>query len=63
MRRVSADAAAGSNRIRPESADCILAFDLLTASVAITGDIYGHTSDDTARAAVKGLADQLGLPD
>jgi integrase len=31
------------------------------ASVAITGDIYGHTSDDTARAAVAGLADRLGL--
>jgi integrase len=33
------------------------------SSIAITGDIYGHTSDDTARAAVEGLADQLGLPD
>lgn len=33
------------------------------SSIAITGDIYGHTSDDTARAAVAGLADQLGLPD
>jgi integrase len=31
------------------------------SSIAITGDIYGHTSDDTARAAVEGLADQLGL--
>ena len=26
------------------------------SSVAITGDIYGHTSDDTARAAVEHLA-------
>jgi integrase len=33
------------------------------SSIAITGDIYGHTSDDTARAAVEGLASQLGLPD
>ncbi|MGV0069431.1 tyrosine-type recombinase/integrase [Mycobacterium colombiense] len=33
------------------------------SSIAITGDIYGHTSDDTARAAVQNLAAQLGLPD
>jgi hypothetical protein len=33
------------------------------SSIAITGDIYGRTSDDTARAAVEGLADQLGLED
>ena len=26
------------------------------SSVAITGDIYGHTTDDTARAAVDGLS-------
>ena len=31
------------------------------SSIAITGDVYGHTSDDTARAAVDGLAGQLGL--
>jgi len=31
------------------------------SSVAITGDVYGHTSDDTARAAVDGLAGRLGL--
>ena len=31
------------------------------ASIAITGDVYGHTSDDTARAAVDGLAGRLGL--
>ena len=24
------------------------------SSIAITGDVYGHTSDDTARAAVDG---------
>jgi integrase len=30
-------------------------------SIAITGDVYGHTSDDTARAAVEGLAGRLGL--
>jgi integrase len=33
------------------------------SSIAITGDIYGHTSDNTARAAVEGLAGQLGLLD
>jgi integrase len=31
------------------------------SSIAITGDVYGHTSEDTARAAVDGLAGQLGL--
>lgn len=31
------------------------------SSVAITGDVYGHTSDDTARAAVEGLSTELGL--
>jgi integrase len=31
------------------------------SSIAITGDTYGHTSDDTARAAIDGLADRLGL--
>jgi integrase len=31
------------------------------SSIAITGDVYGHTSDDTARAAVNGLAGRLGL--
>jgi integrase len=31
------------------------------SSSAITGDIYGHTSDGTARAAVDALAGQLGL--
>ena len=31
------------------------------SSISITGDIYGHTSDDTARAAVSGLAGRLGL--
>jgi len=33
------------------------------SSIAVTGDVYGHTSDATARAAVDGLADQLGLTD
>jgi len=38
------------------------AADLLgLSSIAITGDVYGHTSDDTARAAVDGLATRLGL--
>lgn len=31
------------------------------ASISITGDLYGHTRDDAARAAVKGLGDALGL--
>ncbi len=31
------------------------------SSIAITGDVYGHTSDDTARAAVDGRAGRLGL--
>jgi integrase len=31
------------------------------SSIAITGDVYGHTSDDTARAAVDGLSGRLGL--
>ena len=31
------------------------------SSIAITGDVYGHTSDDTARAAVNGLAPRLGM--
>jgi integrase len=33
------------------------------SSIAVTGDTYGHTSDTTARAAVDGLADRLGLLD
>jgi integrase len=33
------------------------------SSIAITGDIYGHTSDDTARSAVDTLAGQLGILD
>ena len=32
-----------------------------TSSRAITGDVYGHTSDDAARAAVDGLAGRLGI--
>ena len=36
--------------------------DLLGHSfIAATGDIFGHTSDDTARAAVDGLIGTLGL--
>ncbi|AZZ82572.1 site-specific integrase [Gordonia alkanivorans] len=31
------------------------------SSIAITGDVYGHTSDDTARSAVAGLSEVLGL--
>ncbi|MDG5483340.1 tyrosine-type recombinase/integrase [Mycolicibacterium gadium] len=33
------------------------------SSIAVTGDVYGHTSDTTARSAVDGLSDQLGLLD
>jgi integrase len=31
------------------------------SSIAITGDVYGHTSDDTARNAVDGWSGALGL--
>jgi integrase len=31
------------------------------SSIAITGDIYGHTSDVTTRAAIDRLSDALGL--
>ena len=31
------------------------------SSISITGDIYGHTTDQAARAAITGLAGQLGL--
>ena len=31
------------------------------SSIAVTGDLYGHTSDNTARAAVDGLGATLGL--
>jgi integrase len=31
------------------------------SSIVITGDIYGHTTDDTACAAIDGLAARLGL--
>jgi len=31
------------------------------SSIAITGGVYGHTSDETARAAVDGRAGRLGL--
>jgi integrase len=31
------------------------------SSIAITGDVYGHTSDDVARAAVDGWSSALGL--
>jgi integrase len=31
------------------------------SSIAVTGDIYGHTSDDAARAAVNGMIGTLGL--
>ena len=31
------------------------------SSISITGDIYGHTSDETARSAVDGWSGPLGL--
>jgi integrase len=31
------------------------------SSIAVTGDVYGHTSDDTARSAVEGLSGVLEL--
>ena len=31
------------------------------SSIATTGDVYGHTSEDTARSAVDGLAGRPGL--
>jgi integrase len=31
------------------------------SSISITGDIYGHMSDATARAAIDGLTSILGL--
>ena len=31
------------------------------SSIAITGDVYGHTTDDIARAAVDGWSGVLGL--
>ncbi|MEV3905506.1 tyrosine-type recombinase/integrase [Mycobacterium sp. NPDC050551] len=31
------------------------------SSIAVTGDVYGHTSDSTARSAVDALVNQLGL--
>ncbi len=31
------------------------------SSISITGDIYGHTSDQTTRAAINGLSGTLGL--
>lgn len=31
------------------------------SSISVTGDVYGHTSEDTARAAVDGLSGALGL--
>ena len=31
------------------------------SSISITGDIYGHTSDATTRAAVEGLTNELAV--
>lgn len=32
-----------------------------TAAISVTGDVYGHSSDATARAAIDGLGARLGL--
>lgn len=31
------------------------------SSISVTGDVYGHTSDETTKAAIDGLTSQLGL--
>jgi hypothetical protein len=31
------------------------------SSISVTGDIYGHTTDATTRAAIDGLSGALGL--
>lgn len=31
------------------------------SSTSVTGDVYGHTSDETTKAAIDGLTSQLGL--
>jgi integrase len=31
------------------------------SSILVTGDTYGHTSDDAARAAITNLGARLGL--
>jgi integrase len=31
------------------------------SSISVTGDIYGHATDDTARKAIDGLSGALGL--
>ena len=37
-------------------------YDLLGhSSISVTGDIYGHATDDTARKAIDGLSGALGL--
>jgi integrase len=33
------------------------------SSIAVTGDIYGHGSEDGARRAIEGLIPALGLPE
>jgi integrase len=33
------------------------------SSISVTGDVYGHTSDGAARAAIEGLATVLGIAD
>ena len=47
---------AESGHVRHRGAHAAMADLLGHSSIAITGDIYGHTRDNTARAAVEGLA-------
>ena len=50
-------------QIRPKTITDVRYTGKPAAKSAVAGDIYGHTSDDTARTVVEGLARQLGLLD
>jgi integrase len=54
---------AGCRRVTREAGVHIkaVADQLGHSSISVMGDTYGHTSDDTARAAVEGLSGALGL--
>lgn len=68
--KAKVDGSAGAHTLRHSAATAWLeagvhikaVADLLGhSSISVTGDLYGHTSDATARAAVAGLTGQLGL--
>jgi integrase len=64
VRRTLGTAAAevGRDRSHPAGVQINAVADLLGhSSIAITGDLSGHASDDTTRAAVDGLLARLGL--